>query len=75
SLVGIIPESGPNIIFIMMFAKGMVPFSVLVANSIVQDGHGMIPMLSYSIKDSIYIKSFNLFIGITLGYILFLFGL
>lgn len=75
SLVGIIPESGPNIIFVMMFSKGMIPFSVLVANSIVQDGHGMLPMLSYSVKDSIYIKSFNLFIGLTLGYLLFLFGI
>jgi hypothetical protein len=58
-----------------MFATGVIPFSVLLTNSIVQDGHGLLPMLSYSVKDSIKIKLFNLIIGLTLGTILFAFGL
>ncbi len=41
-LVGTIPESGPHLVFVTMFARGLVPFSV-PANSIVQDGHGMLP--------------------------------
>ena len=75
ALIGLIPESGPNLVFVTMFATGVIPFSVLLTNSIVQDGHGLLPMLSYSVKDSIKIKLFNLIIGLTLGTILFAFGL
>ena len=74
-LVGLIPESGPHLIFVMLFSKSLVPFSVLLASSIVQDGHGMLPLLSYSIKDSVLIKVFNLIIGLAIGYILFFFNL
>lgn len=75
SLVAIIPESGPHLIFVMMFAQGFLPFSVLLASSIVQDGHGMLPLLSYSVKDSILIKLFNLLIGLGIGLILYSLGL
>jgi hypothetical protein len=74
ALIGIIPESGPHLIFVMMYANGIVPFSVLFTASFVQDGHGMLPLLSYSIKDSILIKLFNLGFGIITGGILFLLG-
>ena len=47
-LVGLIPESGPHLIFVTLFAQGVVPLSVLLASSIVQDGHGMLPMLAHS---------------------------
>ncbi|GAJ24661.1 unnamed protein product, partial [marine sediment metagenome] len=50
--LAIIPESGPHMIFVMLYAKGMIPFSILLASSIVQDGHGMLPLLSYTVKDS-----------------------
>ncbi len=75
SLVAIIPESGPHLIFVTMFAKGLIPFSVLLASSIVQDGHGMLPLLSYTIKDSLLIKLFNFLIGLGIGFILYRIGL
>jgi hypothetical protein len=74
ALIGIIPESGPHLIFVMLFAKGLIPFSVLFTSSVVQDGHGMLPMLSYSIKDSVRIKIFNLVFGLTTGLIIYLIG-
>jgi hypothetical protein len=74
ALVAIIPESGPHLIFVMMFAKGLIPFSVLLASCIVQDGHGMLPLLAYTIKDSILIKSFNFVIGLGIGLALYLVG-
>jgi len=67
ALVGIIPTSGPHLIFVMMFSRGLVPFSVLLVSSIVQDGHGMLPMLSYSIRDSFLIKVFNVVFGFIVG--------
>jgi len=74
ALMGIIPESGPHLIFVMMYAQGLVPFSVLFTTSFVQDGHGMLPLLSFSLKDSILIKTFNLAFGITVGVSIFALG-
>lgn len=73
--IGIIPSSGPHLIFVMMFAKGLVPFSVLLASSIVQEGHGLIPLLSYSVKDSVVIKVYKVAIGLLVGGVLFGLGL
>ncbi len=67
SLVGIIPESGPHLLFVTLFAKGAVPFSILMASSIVQDGHGMLPVLAHSRRDFIFIKSINLLTGFAIG--------
>jgi len=75
ALVGIIPESGPHMIFVMMFANGLIPFSILLTSSIVQDGHGMLPLFSYTIKDSVLIKLFNLLFAVVIGFPLFLLGL
>ncbi len=68
-LLGIIPESGPHLIFVMMFSQGMIPFSVLLASSMVQDGHGLLPLLSYTVRDSIIIKLFNAAYGLMVGLI------
>jgi hypothetical protein len=75
ALIGLIPESGPHLIFVTMFANGLVPFSVLFTSSFVQDGHGMLPMLSYSLQDSIKIKLFNFCFGLAAGLLLFAVGL
>jgi hypothetical protein len=74
AVIGIIPESGPHLLFVVMFAKGLIPFSVLFTSSVVQDGHGMLPMLSYSVKDSVRIKIFNVVFGILTGTIIYLLG-
>lgn len=66
-LVGLIPESGPNLIFVTLFAQGFIPFSVLVANSIVQDGHGMLPMLAHSRREFLLIKLISFAAAVTFG--------
>jgi hypothetical protein len=75
ALIGLIPESGPHLIFVTMFANGLIPFSVLFTSTFVQDGHGMLPLLSYSIKDSVIVKVFNFSFGVIFGLILLAFGL
>ena len=74
SLVGLIPESGPHMIFVTLYSKGMIPFSILLASSIVQDGHGMLPMLADSRKSFIIVKTINLVIGLLIGAIVLAFG-
>ncbi|KPL02328.1 MAG: hypothetical protein AMK75_02940 [Planctomycetes bacterium SM23_65] len=73
-LVGLIPDSGPHIVFVTLFAQGAAPFSVLLANSIVQDGHGMLPLLAHSRRAFLGIKAINLVVGILIGAIVMLFG-
>lgn len=74
ALIGIIPESGPHMIFVMMYSRGLIPFSVLLTSSIVQDGHGMLPLLSYTVKDSLMMKSINLAVGLITGFIFYYLG-
>jgi hypothetical protein len=66
-LVGLIPESGPHLIFVTLYAQGAVPLSILLASSIVQDGHGMLPMLAQSRRDFAVVKASAFGVGLTLG--------
>jgi hypothetical protein len=66
-VVGLIPESGPHLIFVTLFAQGLIPFSVLLASSVVQDGHGMLPMLAHSRREFLLIKAINFAAGLGLG--------
>ncbi len=68
-LVGIIPESGPHLVFVTLFAQGTIPFSILLANSIVQDGHGTLPLLAVSGRAFIWLKVVNMVIGLVLGFL------
>ncbi len=68
-LVGLIPESGPHLIFVTLFAKGAIPFIILIASSIVQDGHAMLPLLAVSKRAFIWVKLINLLTGLLVGVI------
>ncbi len=74
-LVGIIPQSGPHLVFISLFAQGTIPLSILIASSISQDGHGMLPLLAESKKSFFVVKSINVIVALIVGYSLLLFGL
>jgi hypothetical protein len=69
SLVGVIPESGPHLIFLTLFTEKAIPFSILLASSIVQDGHGMLPLLADSRWDFVKIKAINVAVGLLVGMI------
>ena len=66
-LVGIIPESGPHMVFVTLFASGAIPFSILLASSIVQDGHGTLPLLAVSKKGFVILKVINVLVGLVVG--------
>ena len=73
--IGLIPESGPHMVFITLFAGGLIPFSVLLASSIVQDGHTALPLLAESKRSFFKAKLINMAIGLTAGVLLHLAGL
>jgi hypothetical protein len=65
--VGVIPESGPHLVFATLYASGALPFSVLLTSSAVQDGHGMLPLLAESPSEFVRVKAINLVAGLALG--------
>lgn len=68
-LVGIIPESGPHLVFVTLFASGTIPLSILLASSIAQDGHGMLPLLAESKKGFLAVKLVNIVVAFIVGVI------
>lgn len=59
-LIGSIPESGPHLSFVTLFAQGSIPLSILLASSISQDGHGMLPLLAEAKKSFLAVKLVNM---------------
>jgi hypothetical protein len=73
-LTSLIPSPAPQLIFVTMFEKGIIPASILLTSSIIQDCHGCLPLLAYSIKDFIIVKLVKLILGMSIGYILLSMG-
>ena len=73
-LVGIIPESGPHLLFVTLFATGVVPFSVLLASSISQDGHASLPLLAESKRSFVKAKIVNVLAAAFFGYLCYFIG-
>ena len=74
-MVGLLPESGPHMIFVAGYVSGIVPFSVLAASSVVQDGHGMLPLLAQSPSEFVKIKTINFVAGVLAGIMFMALGL
>ena len=69
TLIGIIPESGPHLIFVTLFATGVVPFPVLIASCISQDGHASLPLLAESKGAFLRAKAINCTVALIIGFI------
>ncbi|MBR4842835.1 MAG: arsenic efflux protein [Bacteroidaceae bacterium] len=65
--VGIIPESGPHLVFVSLFAAGVVPLPVLLASCISQDGHASLPLLAESRGSFLKAKLINVAVAIAVG--------
>ena len=74
-LIGLIPESGPHLIFVTLFAGGMIPFSVLLASSISQDGHAGLPLLAESKTGFLKVKAINAAVAAIVAYALYFCGI
>ena len=72
--IGMVPESGPHLFFVTLYDRGVLPVSILVTNSIVQDGHGMLPLLAFSWRDFLKIKAINVLVGLVVGAVLIALG-
>ena len=68
TLIGIIPESGPHMIFVTLYATGIVPLPVLLASSISQDGHSSLPLIAESRKSFLWAKLINCSVALIVGF-------
>ncbi len=66
--IGIIPESGPHLIFVTLYAAGVVPLPVLLASCISQDGHASIPLLAESRRSFLRAKAINCAAALLAGF-------
>lgn len=66
--IGIIPESGPHMIFVTLYAAGVVPMPVLLASCISQDGHASIPLLAESKRSFAWAKLINCLVALLVGF-------
>ena len=66
-LVGLIPESGPHVLFLSLYLSGTIPLSILLANSIVQDGHGALPLFAENKLAFVKVKLINALVGFIMG--------
>lgn len=71
-LVGLIPQSGPHLVLISLYLSGHVSWVILLANSIVQDGHSALPLLAESKKIFFKLKAVKAAIALALGLIFLL---
>ena len=69
-LIGLIPQSGPHLIFLILFANGDLPLGIFLANCIVQDGHGALPLLAESRKAFFVSKAIKIGIAVLVGIII-----
>lgn len=65
--VGFLPVSGPHLIFVMLFLQGSIPFSILLANSIAQNGHAGIPLMAQSRRNFLVVKGITMALGLLVG--------
>ena len=72
--IGFLPVSGPHLIFVMLFLQGSLPFSILIANSIAQNGHAGIPLLAQSKRNFLTMKLTTMALGLLVGTVFLLMG-
>ncbi|MCK4595041.1 arsenic efflux protein, partial [bacterium] len=55
AVIGLIPGCGPQIVVTTLFVQGIVPFGVLIANVLSQDGDALFPLLSLHKKSALMV--------------------
>jgi len=75
ALIGLIPGCGPQIIFVALFAKGLLPFSALLANAISQDGDALFPLIAMNRRSALWATVITTIPALIVGLLIFYLGL
>lgn len=73
TLIGVIPESGPHLVFVTLYAAGVLPLPVLLASCISQDGHASLPLIAESKSGFLKAKLVNCAVALAVGFAAMLF--
>lgn len=65
--VGIIPGCGPQIIFVTLYTRGLVPFAALLANAISQDGDALFPLIAIDKRSAFWATVYNTIPALIVG--------
>ena len=58
------PYDSPHLLFFTLYWNGQIEFTALLVSSIVQDGHGLVPLLASSRRDFLRVKFINTVIAL-----------
>lgn len=70
-LIGIIPGCGPQIIFVTLYTRGMIPFAALLANAISQDGDALFPLIAIDKKSAVWATILNTIPALIVGLLVY----
>lgn len=66
-LIGVIPGCGPQIIFVTLFTKGLVPFAAVLANAVSQDGDALFPLIAIDRRSAFWATLITTIPALVLG--------
>lgn len=72
ALIGMIPGCGPQIVFVSLYLKGILPIEALIAHSISQDGDALLPIIAMDKKSALVVTVITTIIGMFVGSVLML---
>ncbi len=67
TLIGVIPGCGPQIIFVTLFTRGLVPFAALLANTLSQDGDALFPLIAIDKRSAVVATIINTIPALLVG--------
>lgn len=70
-LIGLIPGCGPQILFVSLYLKGVLPFAAVVANAVSQDGDALFPLLAIDRRSAWYASLITTIPALAVGLIFY----
>lgn len=67
ALVGLLPGCGPQIVLTGLYAAGALPFSMLAANALSQDGDALLPLIATHRRAALFASALTTVPGLIVG--------
>jgi len=71
-LIGTIPGCGPQIIFVTLYTRGLLPFAALLANAISQDGDALFPLIAIDKRSAVWVTILNTIPALITGVLVYI---
>jgi len=71
--IGLIPGCGPQIIFVALFTRGLIPFAALFANAVSQDGDALLPLIAIDRRSALWATVISTIPAVIFGLLIYYF--